>query len=456
MGRRTAAPTKIAGGPETIIYSGYISPREKNPKLYGREKFRTYNQNLANISIVAAGVRYFLNIVSKAKWAVEDPTEASTDQKTKSGLILEMMHDMDVPWHRVVRRQAMYRFFGFAIQEWIAKRRDDGLVGIKSVEIRPQSTIERWDRDEYGMLQGAVQRIPQNSSEVYLAMSKVIYSVEDQFTDSPEGQGSFRGIVEVCDRLKKFHDLELLGYETDLRGIPIGRAPISDSLAQEKAGSIAAGATDKLLKPLNDFIHNHVRNRDTGVMLDSTPYFAKGETGTVGGNSRKWDLDLLTAASSSTGEIASAIQRLTHEIALVLGVDHLLTGTDGTGSLALSKDKTDNFLLNVNSLLQDLSEDFTKQWLKPIWMLNGWDEYEMPVFKVEEINNRSAENISTMLRDISAAGADIRGHDELVKEFFNMIGLTPPERDEEDSMDPSLSLLPTGKPTEEIVNPEEK
>lgn len=110
LGRRTAAPTKIAGGPETIIYSGYISPREKNPKLYGREKFRTYNQNLANISIVAAGVRYFLNIVSKAKWAVEDPTEASTDQKTKSGLILEMMHDMDVPWHRVVRRQAMYRF----------------------------------------------------------------------------------------------------------------------------------------------------------------------------------------------------------------------------------------------------------------------------------------------------------------------------------------------------------
>ena len=440
IGSKSAPPTKYVGGPETIIIGGYVGSNEKNPKLVGRQKFATFNQNLANIAIVAAGTRHFLNMLAKAKWTVEPPGDATPEQEEKAELVKEMMRDMDVPWHRVVRRQGMYKFHGFAIQEWIAKRRDDGFIGMKTVEQRPQSTITRWDRDKHGIVQGIIQTIPQDGTEVYLPLKKVIYSVDDTLTDSPEGQGSFRSVVESIDRLKEYHDLELLGYQTDLRGIPIGRAPVSETAAAEEAGSVPKGTTDKMMKSLRDLIKNHMRNRTTGIVLDSSPYFSKGETGTVGGSSAMWGLELLTSASSSTGEIAKAIQRLVREIAIALGCDHLLTGSDGSGSLALSKDKTDNFLLNVNSVLQDLAEDFEKQWLGRIWTLNGWDSELKPKLKVEEISNRSADVLAGILRDISTAGVDIQGHDELVKEFFNMIGLTPPERDEADWTDPALAL----------------
>jgi len=443
VGTKSAAPTKHVGGPQTVIFSGFVEEREKNPKLVERRKFTTYNENIANIAIVAAGLRHFMNMLSKAKWTVEPPEDATPEQEEKAELVEEMMRDMDTPWHRVVRRQGMYKFHGFAIQEWIAKRRDDGTIGMATVEQRPQSTIERWDRNKYGILEGVVQRIPQDSSEAYLPMKKIIYSVDDSVTDSPEGQGIFRSIVELCDRLREFQDLELLGYQTDLRGIPIGRAPITETQAAEDAGTLPKGTTEKMLASIKKFMTSHMRNRSTAVLLDSSPYFAKGETGTVGGSSKKWDLELLTAATTSTGEVAKAIQRVVREIAIAMGVDHLLTGTDGSGSLALSKDKTDNFLLNVNAVLQDLAEDFEKQWLGPIWRLNGWDDELKPKLKVEEISNRSAEVLAGILRDISASGVDLRGHDKLVEEFFNMLGLTPPEREEEDWTDPALSL--TGK-----------
>jgi len=55
------------------------------------------------------------------------------------------MYDMERPWHRVVRRAAMYRVYGYSWQEWIAKKRDDGVIGYLDIEPRTQSTITRWE-----------------------------------------------------------------------------------------------------------------------------------------------------------------------------------------------------------------------------------------------------------------------------------------------------------------------
>ena len=61
-------------------------------------------------------------------------------------------------WARIVRRAAMYRFYGFSIQEWTAKRRPDGLLTLADVAPRSQMTIERWDMLTDGSIQGVVQR----------------------------------------------------------------------------------------------------------------------------------------------------------------------------------------------------------------------------------------------------------------------------------------------------------
>ena len=112
--KKKASPNKMLGAPGTPIYGGYIVEREKNPKVIGREKYLTFSDALANTPIVAAGVRFFLNLIAKANWVVE-ASDKNPEAEKMAEYIKEMMHGMDTSWHRVIRRAAMYRFFGSQI-----------------------------------------------------------------------------------------------------------------------------------------------------------------------------------------------------------------------------------------------------------------------------------------------------------------------------------------------------
>ena len=70
-------PTKNEGVPGTAIYGGYIVENEEDSSLTGQLKYKTYSDILANVSIVAAGTRFFLNLVSRSEWVVEPADESS-------------------------------------------------------------------------------------------------------------------------------------------------------------------------------------------------------------------------------------------------------------------------------------------------------------------------------------------------------------------------------------------
>ena len=145
--RRNVTSTKTVGASGTAVYGGYIQEDETSARLVGRQKYRTYSNMLANVEIVATGVRYFLNLLAKASWNVE-PADDSDQAKEIAEAIEDMIHGMDTSWARVIRRAGMYRFYGFSIQEWTAKRREDGLIGLADIAPRPQLTIERWNVNE--------------------------------------------------------------------------------------------------------------------------------------------------------------------------------------------------------------------------------------------------------------------------------------------------------------------
>ena len=77
---RRAAPTKTVGGMGTTVIGGFVDSGETDNKLMGSQKYRTYNKNLREVAIVASAVRTFLNMVSKAKWALEPAVEDGKDE----------------------------------------------------------------------------------------------------------------------------------------------------------------------------------------------------------------------------------------------------------------------------------------------------------------------------------------------------------------------------------------
>jgi len=457
---RRVTPTDTVGVSGTASYGGYLQRREKDAKLEGRERYRTFSDILANTSIVAAGVRFFLNLIGKAEWKFEpadnSPAALEFAKRTEAAL-----RNMTTPWRRVVRRASMYRFYGFSWQEWTAKRADDGSLDFLDVEPRAQITIERWDLDETGTVFGVIQRSPQTQQEIYLPRGKSMYLVDDSINDSPEGMGIFRNVVDAARRLARLEQLEGYAYETDLRGIPVGRAPLAELDRQVALNAITQQQRDAYIGGLTTFLQKHIKNPELGILLDSRTYESTDEAATPS-SVKQWDIELLTGGATAHADVARAIERLNREIARVLGVESLLLGSTGTGSLALSQEKAHNFALIVDDTLGEIAEAVQADLITRLFEINGWPLDMRPKAKTESTNIRNVEGITAALRDLATAGAPVDPSSEAVGEIYDLLGLTRPNLDaigllipfEEDG---KVALTPpTSTPTDEVPNPEEE
>lgn len=449
-------PKETLGVPGTAIYGGYIVENEKDSRLTGTNKYRTYSNILANTSIVAAGLRYFLNLISKAGWEVEAPEGSGAEGEEIAELVRDMMDDMTTPWHRIVRRAAMYRCYGFSIQEWTAKVRDkDGAIGFLDIEPRPQVTIERWNTDRTGTVLGMIQVSPQDGQEIYLPRPKTIYMVDDSLNDSPEGLGLFRHLVKTAEKLKVYEQLESWGFERDLRGVPVGRAPLTQLRQLVKAKKITEEDAAALLAPIETFLRRAKQGEATALMLESEPWRGTGENQQPI-DAPQWGVELMKGEATSQPEMAKAIERLNREMARVLGVEHLLLGSDSAGSFALSRDKTQSFGLIVDSTLREIGETMEADFLDPLFALNGWDPELKPKFTIEQSQYRDIEQITTALSDMAKAGAPIMPGDPVVNKIRDLMGLPHEPEIELDLALPNQPAQPEEPEEEEVADVEEE
>lgn len=418
-------PASTLGTPGTVIYGGYLEDGETDHSLKGTERYRTYSNILANTTIVATGVRFFLNLIAKASWTVE-PADKSMKAKNIAKEFEHMMQDMETPWHRIVRRAAMYRFYGFSIQEWTAKRNGNSNIAFLDIEPRPQITIARWDVDSRGSVLGVEQQNAADYSTVYIPRSKLVYLTDDTLNSSPEGLGLFRHLVKRATALERFEELEAYGYETDLRGIPIGRAPLAALDIMEQNGELTKAQRAQIEAPLKNFLKRHIKNPRLALLLDSITYQSQDEAGSPS-NVPQWDVNLLKSDNGTAqAEVSAAIERLNRDIAVLLGIEGLLLGRTN-GSYALSENKSENFSLIVDSTLKEIEETFEKDFVLPIFRLNGWDERLKPQLKTNKIQYRDIQSITGALKDMAQAGAMLMPEDPAVLELRDMLGLPRPD-----------------------------
>lgn len=425
--RRRVRPTETVGAPGTAIIGGYVVENEKTAALTDAERFKTFSQILANTSVVAAGVRYFLSLASKSRWTFE-PAEGDTDGRYAELAEEILTEDPSTSWPRIVKRACMYRFYGFSVQEWTAKRRGDGVLTFADVAPRAQTTIERWDVEDDGSVRGIIQRNPQNGREIYLPRSKVVYIVDDVLNDSPTGLGLFRHLVEPARRLERYELLERWGFETDLRGTPIGRAPYSEIRQKVADGSMSKEEAAAAVAAVEQFVRKHVKNPSLGLLLDSMTYESQDDAATPS-SVPKFDMELLQGGSTTLTEVAAAIVRLNKELARILGVEGIILGDGQAGSHALSRDKSNQLSLTVDGTLQEVADSLKNDLLETAWALNGWPREMMPEPKVEAVAYRDVEQITGALRDMAAAGASLHPADPVVGEIRSMMGISPPDQE---------------------------
>jgi len=425
-------PTRELGLMGTAIYGGYIDDRERNPELQASQRYTTYSNLLANTSIVAASVRHFLNLVTAVDWHAEPPKgyEDSAEAKQLADFVNNTMHDMKTPFFRVIRRGAMFRYWGFSVQEWIAKKREqDGQIGFLDISPRPQNTITRWDVTPGGEVLGMVQEPDWAMQEIYLPRGKVLYLVDDSLNDSPEGFGLFRHLAEPASRLANLQKLEIYGYEMDLKGVPIGRAPLMELERAVADGEITAELAQKELNSLTDFIRNHIKSPKLGLVLDSQTWESSDEAARPSG-SRQWDIETLKSESAEGAQaVGVALERIQREMARITGTEGLLIGGDGKGSMALSKDKTGQMALATDSTIKELRHVMDNDYIGTLWLLNGFDPALKPRTKTDTLRHRDVQEVTSALQDLALAGATLNPDDPAIQQVRDLLGLdrVPPD-----------------------------
>ena len=231
--------------------------------------------------------------------------------------------ELGKPWSAIVRKAALYKFYGHSFHEWIVRRRNDGLIVFADLQHRPQYTIQWWDKpDEKATLQGVVQ-LTRIGGRYYLPRNRLFYCVDDTLTDSPDGVGMLRHVVAHTEAIKQLEQLEMIAFRTDLRGIPYSRAPIAKLKAYAKAEGLGMQWVKDQLEAVQEFGQEHERSDDLSIALDSMPYFDKeGHPSTV----PQWSLELLKGDGAPLAQVAAAINRRNLEVARVIGAEFLMMG----------------------------------------------------------------------------------------------------------------------------------
>lgn len=436
----------------TAIFGGYVVTTERNPRAVGQQRYVEASEILANISIVAASLRYFLNLVAKAKWKA-NPASDAPEAKAVAEFVESVLTGMVTHWARIVRRQGMYRFHGFSIGEWTAKRRADGKIGLSDIEARPQKTIVRWEQDEGGSIVGVYQRSPQTGQEIPLPRWKLVYLVDDVFTDSPEGMGWFRHLLEPSERLARYLKQEGIGFERDLVGLPIGRAPVTALRQMVKSGKLEQKDADAAIEVMRKIVRLQVKKEDTGVVLDSQHFEDQTNDGKRVSAVAQWGIDLLTGSSTSLAALGAAVVRLEQQMARIMGTESLLMGGDGGGNLALAKDKSQNLALNVNSTLVDMAGFMTRDVVAPVCLLNGIPEELWPELATEDVAFRDVQQVTAALRDMATAGAMLAPDDPAIDDVRDLLGISRPPAMEPMDLGGLDEVAPTGNTRSKVATP---
>ncbi len=430
MGR--GKPFATMGVPGAAIFGGLIRNIERSSKWVGQQKYITSSEIVTNISIVAASVHHFLNLISRPAWSVV-PADDSSEARKIAEAVEKSMMTMRTPFSRIVRRAGLYRFHGFGVQEWVAKKnKKDGVVSFEDVEPRPQFTIERWEVADDGELMGVYQRSPQTGAMLPLPRSKIIYMVDDSLTDSPEGMGIFRHLAEPYERLIQYLDLEARGFERDLRGTPIGRAPLTLIKRAVSDSILTQVEADALIEGLEKFVKLQVKQSTTGMVLDSQPFESMAADGAKIAGSLQWGIELLKGDAAGLNELGKSIDRIQREMARIIGTEHLMMGDQG-GNRALAADKSRNLYLIANSVLDNIVSTYERDYIMPQMILNGWDEDLRPTMKAEDVSFKDVAEITGALRDMATAGAVLSPDDPVIDDVRDLLGVSrQPERSDDE------------------------
>ena len=324
-----------------VEFSGQIQ-EDFIKELRGREGYKKYNEMRLNSPIISALLFAYEMALRKVSW--EFHAEDENDPRLE--LLEAARANMSTSWNDHITEALTMLPFGFSIFEIVYERVGSQVLWRKFAP-RGQDTVYQWKFDDTGGLEGFVQMSAPTYKPTFIPISKLILYRTRVERGNPEGRSMLRGSWIPYYYAKHIGQIEAIGIERDLNGFPVIVLPEGADTADNSTSDYGKA---------REVVRNVRNDEQAGLTL---PF--------------GWDFKLVASSGTKNFDTDKVIRRYENRMLMSVLSQFLMLGSDGVGSLALSKDHTDLFNMSVNSISDIIAETFTKYAIPRLLKLNGYD-----------------------------------------------------------------------------------
>jgi hypothetical protein len=436
-------PAEI-GGTGLNHWGGQLA-EEWLPQLRGQKATAIYQEMRDNDPVVGAMLFAVEMLVRQVPWVVK-PASDSPDDRERAEFVDGALNDMEQPWSETLAGFMEMLPFGWSAHEEVYKIRagedpdphktsrfDDGAVGWRKFPIRAQNTLLRWEFDESGDWTAFVQSAPPDYKVVTIPRDRLLLFRSGSKKGSPEGRSVLRNAYRPWYFKKRLEEIEGIGIERDLAGLPVAWAPI------EILSSDADDAQKAMRSKLETLVRNLRRDEKEGLVFP----LAYDENG-----HKLYDLSLLASSGGRSHDVGASIQRYDSRILMVAIADFIVLGHEKVGSFSLNSSKTALFATAIGAWLDVVADNFNRLSIPRLGRLNGWPMDGLPRLEYGDIESVDLRELGDFISKLAGAMPDLLVGDEDLENWIRKQAGWP-ERPEGEAGTPMNEPEPEPRPEPE-------
>lgn len=438
-------------------FSGYIHESTLK-ELEGRRAVEVYKEMSQNDATAGVILYAIDKLLRQVKWHVNPASTASFDIEAAE-FVESCMHDMEMSWSDFLSEQFLGMLtYGHSLAETVYKRRGgdcdephlnsrfaDGRIGWRGHMGRSQDTIYRWLFDDNGRLTGAEQQAPPHFRITTLPLSKCLLFRTSAEKGNPEGRSIFRSSYRGYYIKRGLENLEAVGAEKDITGLPIVWVP-RELLAQAEGKAVNEDGSVNEEVQFAKAMVSKFTTMATEIRRDAHEGLVMPLELDENGN-KKFDITLLASGGTRQFDLDKIVQRWDQRIAMGVMADFLLLGqgATATGSWAMHSDKTKLFLQSIEAFLGIFCEILNNQAVARLMRYNTMQMSELPRIEFGSLSQIDLQEQADFLVKCTQAGMEafpdktledhfrrIAGWPEKVQELVEVSDVRPQPSDADD------------------------
>lgn len=417
-------------------FSGFIY-EEFLVELTGWKGVAVFKEMQLNDPTVSAVLFAIQMLCRRVPWWSEPAS--TTPQDGEAAEFLETcMNDMSQTWIDTISEILSFLGYGYSVHEIVYKRRcgdvfdpsmrskySDGRIGWRKLPIRSQDTIYRWQFDDHGGIQGVEQLAPPHYYHVTIPVEKMLLFRTTVEKNNPEGRSILRGAYRPWYLKKNIENIEGIGVERDLAGLPVALVP-PDLLSQN-----ASQGQKNLLAAIRQIVTNIRRDEQEGIIFPAAYDQVTGKP--------LYELKLMSTGGQRQFDTDKIIQRYDQRIAMTALADFILLGQDKVGSFALASSKTNLFSTAIGAFLDIIADVFNRYAIPRLFGLNDFQVSDYPKIVHGDLEAVDLKELGEYIQKLALAGFPLFPNNELEKHLMKVANLPEPP---DPLKDPSLQVAP--------------